>query len=157
RHYSTKPDSNRIEQTWYGSSTPEAVTYRHDAHGNVLNLNRLATPPPLGPNEDWALDLRWDWRDMVQQVDLGGGGSVSYQYGGDKQRSRKHIARPGGTEDHVSLGTFDRYQRCKLDGTVIEEIESHHLSADGRRVLLVDDVIRTGGVADPRADGLSVR
>jgi RHS repeat-associated protein len=39
----------------------------------------------------------------------------------------------------------------------MEEIESHHLFEGEQRVLLVDDVIRAGGTANPRPDGLSVK
>ena len=36
RNYSTEANSNRVNRTWYGSNTVEAITYRHDIHGNIL-------------------------------------------------------------------------------------------------------------------------
>jgi RHS repeat-associated protein len=158
RHYTTRSDSNRLDQTWYGNNTLEAVTYRHDAHGNMLNLNRT-TPPPLDPEDEWGLDIRWDWRDMIMGVDLEGGGLARYHYGIDKQRTRKHITRQGGVaEDRVYLGGYELYRRYKTDGTtLVEEIESHHLFEGEQRVLLVDDLIRTGGPRNPRPDGLPVK
>ena len=159
RHYSTRSDSNRLDQTWYANNTLEAITYRHDAHGNMLNFNRTTPPPPLDPGDEWGLDIRWDWRDMIMGFDLGGGGLARYHYGIDKQRTRKHITRPGGiVEDRVYLGGYELYRRYKADGTTLaEEIESHHLFEGERRVLLVEDVIRTGGPHNPRPDGLSVK
>ncbi len=60
--------------------------YRHDPHGNMLNL--ASTAP--------GLDIRWDWRDMIRALDLLGGGDAFYNYGIDKQRTRKRIERNGG-------------------------------------------------------------
>ena len=40
-----------------------------------------------------GLDLRWDWRDMIRALDLQGGGDAFYNYGIDKQRTRKRIER----------------------------------------------------------------
>ena len=50
-------------------------------NGGMLNLANTA------PGQD----MRWDWRDMVRALDLGGGGSGNafYNYGIDKQRTRK--------------------------------------------------------------------
>ncbi|MFQ8433665.1 RHS repeat-associated core domain-containing protein [Amaricoccus sp. W119] len=159
RHYKPGTDSNRLDQTWYGSHTGGAVTYHHDAHGNMLNLNRVETPPPLDPEEKWGLHIRWDWRDMILGIDLGGGGLARYHYGIDKQRTRKRITRQGnGVEDRIYLGGYELYRRFKSDRTtLVEEIEMQHLFEGEQRVLLVDDVIRSGGATDPRPDGLPVK
>ncbi len=150
RHYTTQVDSNRLDQTWYGSNTVDAVTYRHDPHGNMLNLNR--TP------EGWGLDIRWDWHDMIRGFDCVGGGIARYHYGIDKQRTRKHIARIGGVvEDRIYLGGYEFYRRRNAQGAVLEEIESHHLFEGEQRVLLVDDVMTVSDPLHPRPDGLSVK
>ena len=105
-----------------------------------------ATPPPD------RFDLRWDWSDMIHTIDLGGGGRAWYQYGIDKQRSRKRIVRNpavNGTlrEDRIYLGGYELYRRYTSDPhEPVEEIESHHLFEGDQRVLLVDDVI----TASPR-------
>jgi RHS repeat-associated protein len=156
RHYLANADSNRLDRTWYGTQTDKAVTYRHDSHGNVLNLNRTEAPQDLG--EDWGLEIRWDWRDLIVEIDLGGGGLSRYQYDVDKQRTRKHIARRGGSlEDRIYLGAYELYRRRNAHGVVVEEIESIHVvDGEQQRVLLVDDVIRSGGTADQRPDGSQV-
>ncbi|MBX9849325.1 MAG: hypothetical protein K2X64_08520, partial [Rhodocyclaceae bacterium] len=83
RHYTVQPDSNRLHRTWYGSHTDVAVTYHHDAHGSMLNLNRVVMPPapPLDPEEEWGLAIQWDWRDMIRWFDCIGGGLARYHYG----------------------------------------------------------------------------
>ncbi len=148
RYYTTQIDSNRLDRTWYGSNTINSVAYRYDPHGNMLNLNRIETPPPLVPEERWGLHIRWDWRDMIRGFDLGGGGLARYHYGIDKQRTRKHITRnvsAGGTttEDRIYLGGFELYRRRNPQGELVEEIESLDLFEGERRMLLVDDVIIT--------------
>jgi RHS repeat-associated protein len=154
RNYLTKPANNRLDRTWYGSTTGDAVTYYHDTHGNLLNLNRIA-PPSADPGERWGLAIRWDWRDMICRFDGGGGGVARYQYGIDKQRTRKQITRSGGVvEERIYLGGYELYRRSSAQG-VVEEIESHHLFEGEQRILLVDDVITSSkGTQDPRPDGL---
>ena len=149
RHYTVQADSNRLDRTWYNSDTAGAVTYRHDPHGNMLNLDRTA------PGQD----MRWDWRDMIRALDLGGGGDAFYNYGIDKQRTRKRIVRnvaAGGTitEDRIYLGGYELYRRRDPQGDVVEEIDSLHLFEGEQRVLLVDDVIIS---QPPRPDSLPVR
>ena len=135
----TQPASNRLWQTWEGGTRSKAVTYRHDPHGSMLNL--AATAP--------GVDVRWDWRDMIRALDLGGGGNAFYNYGADKQRTRKHLKRIGGaTEDRIYLGGYELYRRRDAQGTVVEEIDSLHLFEGEQRVLLVDDVLISTGRAD---------
>jgi len=148
RHYKTHTDSNRLDQTWYGSNTVNAVTYHHDHHGSMLNLNRVETPPLMDPEEKWGLAIQWDWRDMIRGFDCIGGGIARYHYGIDKQRTRKYITRntaAGGTftEDRIYLGGYELYRRRNPQGVVVEEIESLHLFEGEQRVLLVDDVLKT--------------
>ena len=145
-----QPASNRLWRTWYGSDTwdgtrTDSVTYHHDYHGSMLNLNRIETPPPLDPEEEWGLAIQWDWRDRIRGFDCIGGGIARYHYGIDKQRTRKHIARIGGmVDDRIYLGGYELYRRRNSEmGPVVEEIESLHLFEGEQRVLLVDDVINT--------------
>lgn len=153
RGYATHLDSNRLYRTWYGATdwnnaaSDQRTEYRHDLHGNMLNLNQ--TP------DDWGLDIQWDWRDMIRGFDCIGGGIARYHYGIDKQRTRKHITRNGGVvEDRIYLGGYELYRRRNSEaGPVVEEIESLHLFEGEERVLLVDDVIISGG---GRPDGLTV-
>ena len=102
-----QPASNRLWQTWLGGDRTQAVTYRHDDHGNMLNLDRTAP----------GLDIRWDWRDMIRALDLGGGGDAFYNYGIDKQRTRKLLQRNGGgSEDRIYLGGYELYRRERRGG-----------------------------------------
>jgi RHS repeat-associated protein len=138
--------SNRLWQTWLGGDRTGAVTYRHDPHGSMLNLANTL------PGQD----MRWDWRDMLRAIDLGGGADVFYNYGIDKQRNRKVRKSNGNvTEDRIYLGGYELYRRYDGRGAVTEETESLHLFEGERRVLLVDDVL----VADsqPGHNGLKVK
>ncbi len=156
RHYTTQPDSNRLASTWYASKPLEAVTYLHDAHGSMLNLNRVNVAPPVDPDEDWGRRIEWDWRDMIHRFDAIGGGVAQYHYGINKQRTRKHIVRQGGiVEDRIYLGGYEVYRRRNSSGEVVEEIESHHLFEGEQRALLVDDVIRAR--EQPGLSGVSLR
>jgi RHS repeat-associated protein len=152
RHYAYafedlgQPANNRLWRTWTNGAVwdgigPSSVTYRYDSHGSMLNLNRVETPQA----EKWGLQIVWDWRDMIRRFDAIGGGMARYHYGIAKQRTRKHITRNGGgvVEDRIYLGGFELYRRRNASGTVLEEIETHHLFEGEQRVLLVDDVIDT--------------
>jgi RHS repeat-associated protein len=147
RSQPVRQDSNRLDRTWYGTDTASAVTYRHDRHGNLLNL--AATAP--------GSDLRWDWRDMLRAVNLEGGGSAFYAHGIDRLRTRKQLLRRSNEiEDRIYLGGYELYRRRSPAGTVIEEIESLHLFEGEQRVLLVDDVLQSSPPGSPRHDGLTV-
>jgi RHS repeat-associated protein len=136
RHYETATDSNRLLRTWEGNDDLNAVRYQYDLHGSMLNFANVPD----------ALFTRWDYRDMIQSIDLGGGGMAYYQYDAGKQRSRKVIERLGGTrEERWYLGGLEWYRRFNTSGALVEEIETLHLFDGDRRVLLVEDVRVTGG------------
>ena len=116
----------------------------------MLNLNQAPV--------DWGLDIQWDWRDMIRGFDCIGGGLARYQYGIDKQRTRKHITRiSGAVEDRLYLGGYELYRRRNSQGNVVEEIESLHLFEGEQRVLLVDDVITAKSTAQPGPNGLRIK
>jgi RHS repeat-associated protein len=153
-----QPASNRLWRTWEhaprwnDSDARNKVTYHHDTHGNMLNLANVA------PGQH----LRWDHRDMIRNLDLGGGGQAYYQYDAGKQRTRKRIVNQnnlGGYWERIYLPGYELYRRYNGANptTPVEEIESHHLIEGEQRVLLVDDVITASGMANPRPDGLSVK
>ncbi len=150
RHYryafddlASQPASNRLWRTWQGSdhwndgNASQKVAYRHDAHGSMLNLGSV-------PQE---FRLRWDHRDMIASINLGNG-FAHYQYGSDKQRTRKWIDRrvqsTGGntqdiTQERIYLGGLEIY-RQRVNGVVKQEIETLHLFDGGQRLLMVDQV-----------------
>lgn len=128
RTYKYADKNNRLLST-DTDNLPTSVTYRYDIHGNMLNMHKTG--------EDL---ITWDYRDMIQQYDLQGGGTAYYQYGNDKQRSRKVIEKQGGIkEERLYLGGMERYRRW--NGLVLEEeIETHHLFDGEQRILMVEDV-----------------
>jgi RHS repeat-associated protein len=133
RDYEYARESNRLLRTWMGGDETTAVPHNHDAHGNMLNLDR--TP------EEYRLS--WNYRDMIHTINLGGGGRAYYNYDAGKQRTLKRIDRDGGiVEERLYLGGMEVYRRWQ-GATLLEEIETHHLFAGEQRMLLVEDVLRT--------------
>ena len=123
-------NSNRLLRSWTGDGRRNAVDVRYDSHGSMLNLAN--TPEAYG--------LRWDYRDMIHRVNLGGGGQAFYSYDAGKQRSRKRIEHNGNrVEERLYLGGMELYRRW-LNGALVEEIETHHLFAGEQRLLIVEDV-----------------
>jgi RHS repeat-associated protein len=145
----SRPPSNRLATTTDGAGI--VTTYRHDTHGNMLNL----------ANAPRQFDLQWDHRDMIREINLGGGGIAYYQYDAGKQRTRKRIENQnglGGYWERIYLGGYELYRRYNGSGAnPIEEIETHHLFEGDQRVLIVDDVITASNQAQPRPDGLTVQ
>ncbi len=132
RNYIYATDSNRLLRT-YTNSNPTGIIYIYDAHGSMLNFNN--TPAAYTP--------LWDYRDMIREVSMGGGGTAFYQYDGTKQRTRKRITRNDGSiEERIYLEGMEFYR--KWQGiTELEAIETHHLFVDDQRILLVEDVLRS--------------
>lgn len=148
-----QPASNRLWRTWEhapdwnNTGASNKVTYGYDTHGSMLNLANV-------PDE---YRLEWDHRDMIREINLGGGGTAYYQYDSNKQRSRKRIVNQngGGYWERIYLGGHERYRRYNGSSTApVEEIESHHLFEGEQRVLLVDDVVVTNRT---HADGRNYR
>lgn len=138
RHYEYSPENNRLLRTWEGANHWEdatatnKVTYRYDTHGSMLNLADV-------PAE---YRLRWDYRDMIHSVNLGGGGWAYYNYEAGKERTRKVITNEGGVKqwERLYLGGMEVYRRYGPGG-IVDEIETHHLFLGEQRVLLVEDVL----------------
>jgi len=135
RDYRYADDSNRLLKTWRGGDETKAIDYQYDIHGSMLNLNNVAD----------EYKLRWDTNDMIHHVNLGGGGNAWYNYGSDKERTRKRIEHDGNmVEERLYLGGMERYRRWVGNNPVpVEEIETHHLFDGEQRVLIVEDVLKT--------------
>lgn len=134
RSYRYLAHNNRLEGTTTGNGDDDVVDYRHDTHGSLLNLDASAE----------ELDLRWDYRDMVRSLNLGGGGWAYYNYDFARQRTRKVITNLRGTKqwERFYLGGMEVYRRYGPRG-VVEEIETHHLFVDDQRVAIIEDIQRT--------------
>ncbi|MCF0075526.1 insecticidal toxin complex protein [Dyadobacter sp. CY261] len=133
RTYETDAFSNRLLSTTTGQKT---TTYRYDTHGSMLNLS----------NEAGGLEtLNWDYRDMVSSVNRQGGGWAHYQYDSQKQRTRKYLAHGNIHEERIYLGGYELYRRWKdaSPEVIDEEIETFHLFADDKRILILEGVITT--------------
>jgi RHS repeat-associated protein len=141
RYYDYADHSNHLSRTWQGDDRWDSdgatnkTEYLYDIHGSMLNL---ADVEP-------GRFLRWDTRDLVHALDLVGGGWAYYQYDSNKQRTRKRIEHLDDhtVEERFYLGGMEWYRRW-LNGNLVEEIETHHLFVDDQRVLLVEDVQRSG-------------
>ncbi len=99
RNYDYETTSNRLKNTVIGNDYSNAIDYTHDAHGNILNL------------EKGQFGLVWNYNDMLHTVNLGGGGSAFYLYDANKQRSRKQVSNKSGklVEDRIYLEGFEIY------------------------------------------------
>ncbi|MDA8139695.1 MAG: SpvB/TcaC N-terminal domain-containing protein, partial [Desulfobacteraceae bacterium] len=149
RRYEYDAHSNRLGRTWEGDpdwtggNATHKTTYRHDQRGNLRNLANVAP----------AYFVQWDWRDMIQSLNLQGGGRVFYNYDSTKERSRKVNESQSGLKqwERIYLGGLEIYR--KFNGTqTVEEIETLHLMDGGRSLLLVEDVLvsDSGLAAGPR-------
>jgi RHS repeat-associated protein len=151
--------SNRLWRTWQGdpdwngANAINRVTHVHDTHGNVRNLAQVL------PDKY----LKWDHRDMIASINLGGGGEAHYQYDSSKQRTRKRIDDQnglGGYWERIYFGGYELYRRYSAANSLspVELIESHHLADGEQSLLLVDEVIISStGTLDVRPDGLTVQ
>jgi RHS repeat-associated protein len=136
RAYNYAFDSNRLLGTHIGNGVSRTSEYKYDLHGSMLNLG--STPAEFY--------LRWDYRDMIRAVNLGGGGWAHYSYDSQKQRTRKVIRHHQDGRLHwerLYFGGMELYRRYSPGGEVREEIETHHLFVGDERMLLVDEVRAT--------------
>lgn len=144
RNYQYALDSNRLLATEKGSALNYQVyvnaptladkyDYKdqdgNDRHGSISKIGNAA-----------GNLITWDYREMIQQYDLVGGGMAFYQYSNAKERSRKHIVRNGGKiEERLYLGGLERYRRWQ-NGILEEEIETLHVFEGEHRILMVEEV-----------------
>jgi RHS repeat-associated protein len=110
------------------SNTVNTITenYTYDEHGNIQSLSHLSS-------------LRWNFKDQLQQANLGGGGIAYYVYDGSGQRIRKIIERlDGSKEERIYLGGFEVYKRTDNGSVVQEQTETLHVMDDSRRIAIVE-------------------
>jgi RHS repeat-associated protein len=133
RVYRDEPGRNRLAFTSREGDPPAgpySAVYAHDARGNMTKLPHLAA-------------LTWDFKDQLQRVDLGGGGTAYYVYDAKGQRIRKVIERLGSlTEERIYVGRYELYRR-KRSGLERERSTLHIMDGEHRfamiETLTVDD------------------
>lgn len=147
RYYQYALNSNRLLATEMGSAlnypiytnTPtlqDKYSYTdatgNDKHGSIQKIGNTA-----------GNLITWDYREMIQQYDLIGGGNAYYQYSNALERSRKYLVRNGGVvEERLYLGGLERYRRWR-NGNLEEEIETLHVFEGEQRILMVEEVKTT--------------
>lgn len=141
RQFEYESASNRLIRTSEGTGQTNAVIYRYDPHGNLLNLANVGPINYMG----------WSYRDTLRFIDLGGGGRVYYNHDPEKHLTRKVIEYPSGQKraERMYLGGLEIFRRY-TNGAVVEAVETLHVVAGGRRILVVDDVLQTNSADGPR-------
>ena len=123
--------SNRLSSTSIGA-IPENYSSNgdgYDAHGNMLHMPHLQ-------------QMRWDYKDQLREVNLGGGGTAYYVYDASGQRVRKVCEKSLGlTEERIYLGGFEIFRRhggAIGANTATLERETLHIMDDKQRIALVE-------------------
>lgn len=131
RTYAYEQASNRLLSTTVNGISE---TYAYDAHGSMRSLAN-------------APGLTWNFKNELQQVNLGGGGTAYYVYAGG-QRIRKVIERQGGIrEERIYLGGFELYRQTTNAGHMQEETETLHIADDTGRIAIVETKTVKDGIS----------
>jgi RHS repeat-associated protein len=140
RRYNYEPSNNRLRNTSLPGDPADLSSlpprYLYDAHGSMTKMPHLS-------------QMDWDFKDQLQRVDLGGGGTAYYVYDAAGQRVRKVIERQDGTrqKERMYLGGFESYREYNGSGNAVTlERETLHIMNDKQRIALVET--RTQGNDD---------
>jgi RHS repeat-associated protein len=128
RSYAYAHGGNRLLSTSLPGDPPGGPysgTYAYDPHGNMISMPHLP-------------QMAWDFKNELQQVDLGGGGTASYIYDSSEQRVRKVWVHSGVTEERLYLGGYERYRKTSGSGAPQVERRSLHIMDGVRRICLVE-------------------
>lgn len=135
RRYRYADDSNRLLATSRPGDPDEGPftdTYDYNIHGSMKTMPHLP-------------DIQWDFREQMQQADLGGGGRVYFTYDASGQRVRKVHEHNGTTVDErIYLGSHELYRR-RVGGDLRLERETLHVMDDQQRIVLVETKTGEGG------------
>jgi RHS repeat-associated protein len=137
--------NNRLTRTTVGNGFNHIEMYNYtdaqgsDAHGCMTSINNMK--------------LEWDFKDQLQQVDLGGGGKAYYVYDSTGQRARKVIEGQNGapSEERLYIGAFELYR--KFNGNTLVR-ETLHIMDDKRRIALVETKTHESGAQIPNPQPL---
>lgn len=134
------PQNNRLTSTSIGTTATGTIheQYTYDEHGNMTAMPHLA-------------EMNWDFKNRLQQVDLGGGGTAYYVYDAAGQRVRKVIDRQNDTrqKERFYLGGVEVYREYDGSGdTVTLERETLHIM-DGQQHIAVIETRTQGEDGSP--------
>jgi RHS repeat-associated protein len=93
--------------------------------------------------------MAWDFKDQLQRVALGGGGTAYYVHDAAGQRTRKVVESQNGArqKERLYLGGFEIYREFGGNGSdIVLERESLHVMDDKRRIALVESEIIENGI-----------
>lgn len=126
--------SNRLSSTKIAGTSPQVNAYLHDAHGNMGRMPHLANHPNTNDS-----NLHWNYKDQLQQVDLGGGGMAYYTYDAAGQRIRKICEKSLGlVDEQIYLRGFEIFRRRNRSGDISIEEETLHIIDEQNRIALVE-------------------
>lgn len=130
----TTKNSNRLTRTQVGNGINFLETYSYtDAQGNdvdgcMTSINAMA--------------MTWDFKDELQSVNLGGGGTAYYVYDASGQRVRKviHNLNNKKSEERIYVGGYEIYREHDGSGNTTPKLERHtlHVMDDKQRIALVE-------------------
>lgn len=123
--------NNRLSRTATGNGLSFSETYTYadtqgrDVHGCMTSIN--------------SMEMGWDFKDQLQQVDLGGGGNAYYVYDSGGQRVRKVIESPDGSlrSERIYLGGFEIYRQHSGSNAGLVR-ETLHIMDDNQRIAMVE-------------------
>ncbi|NNV57631.1 insecticidal toxin complex protein [Panacibacter sp. KCS-6] len=119
--------NNQLLQTQIADTT---TRYTHDIQGNMLNLPHL-------------MGMVWNYKDQLEQIDLGGGGKAFYVYDGGGQRIRKVIEKNGLKEERLYLGAVEVFRIKNSAGDTVKQTDTLHLMDDKSRIAMVETPVIT--------------
>jgi RHS repeat-associated protein len=124
------PQNNRLTSTSIGTTAAGMIheQYTYDEHGNMTAMPHLA-------------EMNWNFKDQLQRVNLGGGGTAYYIYDAGGQRVRKVIERQNGTrqKERFYLGGVEIYRDYDGSGdTVTLERETLHIMDGQQRIAVIE-------------------
>jgi len=119
--------SNHLQSTSFGdpNSNPlQLLSYKHDLAGNMIQMPHLQ-------------NMQYNFKDQLQQVDLGGGGTAYYRYDANGQRVRKVVQSGSLIKERIYIGGYEVYRERNGGGLQLER-ETLHIMDDKRRIALVE-------------------
>jgi RHS repeat-associated protein len=124
------PKNNRLTSINVGTTNAGRIyeQYTYNEHGNMTTMPHLA-------------EMGWDFKDQLQRVDLGGGGTAYYVYNTTGQRVRKVTERQNGSrqKERFYLGGFEVYREYESRGsTVTIERQTLHITDNKENIAFVD-------------------